>query len=417
MLRSVRAVPIPLGNYMRPTRRDQRILLNMLGEERLATSGIVVDPALWSIHEELSREAVSRRMEVVLDPQALDLASAAGRDRAGVANLPWAGTRPHEPADFDRKGAAEFVGSILDFAADKPFTGLLAPAHYLASIDSRWLDVDIDLATRMREEMDGRGDSNRPLYYPLVLHAEVLRNPGHRRRLVERLRTLDVDAIWLRVHPFGATSGPLALRRYIEACRDLHALGIPLVGDRTGTAGVALAAFGAVGAIEGGLTIGERFDMGSLTRPRSGEPFAPAPRVYLSEIGTFVSRDQARRLFEQRGMKAALGCQREGCCRRGVVDMVGDPRPHFLIARGRELSSLSNMPEPLRAGRYMEQFLRPASDLAVRAARALPELDRHRRRLDGWREALGALHRRDQDSAITYSGAPDGSRIARRLGA
>jgi hypothetical protein len=116
-------------------------------------------------------------------------------------------------------------------------------------------------------------------------------------------------------------------------------------------------------------------------------------------------------------MKPAFGCQQDGCCRRGAADMIADPRRHYLLSRGRELTSLSNMPESLRAGRYLEEFLRPATDLAARAARALPTLEPHRRRLDGWRDILGALHRRDIDSAITYSRAPDGARINRRLGA
>lgn len=417
MLRSVQAVPVPIGNYIRPSRRDQTVLLDLLGEERLPTTGVVIDPSLWGIHEELSRESLSHGLEVLLDSQMLDLATVAGFARSGLRELPWADERPHQPHDLRGDRTQEAVGKVLDFAENKSFTGYLAPTHFIATAESDWLDVDIALARRMREELNRRGQSDKPMYYPLVVHADLLRNPGHRRRLIERLGTVDADAIWLRVHPFGSSSGPLALRRYIEACRDLHALGIPIVGDRTGTVGVAMAAFGAIGGVEGGLTIGERFDVSSLTRPRTGDPFAPAPRVYIPEIGAFLTRKQARLLFEQHGMKTAFGCRREGCCRRGARDMVADPRPHFLVCRGAELSSLSNMPEPLRAGRYLEEFLRPATDLAARATRALPELESHRKRLDGWRQALGVMYRRDLEASITYSRAPDGLRISRRLGA
>lgn len=201
----------------------------------------------------------------------------------------------------------------------------------------------------------------------------------------------------------------------MEACRDLHAIGVPLVGERTGTIGVALAAFGAIGGIEGGITFGERFDISPLMKRSDSKPFAVPPKVYLSEIGLLVLRGQAEALFEHRGMKAAFGCQQ--CCRRGVTDMIANPRRHFVFRRSGELSYLSNMPEPLRAGQYLEQFLRPATDLALRAARALPELENHRRRLEARREALGALNMRDRESAITYSQAPTGLRIQRRLGA
>lgn len=417
MLRTVHPVPAPIGNYVRPTRRDQRLLLDMLGEERLPTTGLVIDPSLWGLHEELGSEAAGHGLEVVIDPHALELSTPGGFGRAGLRELPWAGERPHEPADLRGPGGPELIDRLLDFVEGKPFTACLTPTHFLERVDSDWLDVDMALAQRMRAGLDARGHAERPLYYLLAAHSKVIRDPSARRRLIERLRALDVDGLWLKVHPFGATaSGPLALRGYIEAARDFHALGVPIVGDRTGTLGVALAAFGALGGIEAGVTLGERFDVGSLTRPRTGRAFAPAPRVYLRELGVFISRDQARHLLGQRGMKAAFGCQLS-CCRRGAVDMIDEPRKHYLITRGGELGSLSSMPEPLRAGRYLEEFLRPASDLAVRAARALPALESHRKRLDGWRETLGALHARDVDSAITYSRAPDGSRISRRLGA
>jgi hypothetical protein len=41
-----------------------------------------------------------------------------------------------------------------------------------------------------------------------------------------------MDAVWLRIHPFGTgNSGPLVLKRYLRACRDLHTLNVPLVGE------------------------------------------------------------------------------------------------------------------------------------------------------------------------------------------
>lgn len=80
MLRSLKPIATPLGNYIRPTRRDHRVLLNLLGEGRLPTSGVVVDPTLWDVHEELGREAASHQMEVILDPQAA-LGSVHRKDR------------------------------------------------------------------------------------------------------------------------------------------------------------------------------------------------------------------------------------------------------------------------------------------------------------------------------------------------
>ena len=413
VLRSVQAVPTALANYLRPSRRDHRFLLDLAAEEALP-SGLVVDPTLWDLQSELADEARRQQVEVVLDPQGLELATPVGFSRRGMAELPWAGTEVHTPARV-AGSAAGMARSIAEYVAERPITAVLALTHYLPKADSEWLSVDADIAGKLRQQLDAVGRNETPIYYPLAVHADLIRDPGFRRRVMETLRSAPVDAIWLRVHPFGSSSGPLAMKRYVEACRDLHAIGVPLVGERTGTIGVALAAFGGVGGIEGGVTFGERFDISPLIKRNDSKPFAVPPKVYLSEIGLLVLRGQAEALFEHRGMKASFGCRQ--CCRRGVTDMIANPRRHFVFRRSGELRYLSNMPEPLRAGQYLEQFLRPATDLALRAARALPELNNHRRRLEARREALGALHVRDRESAITYSQAPTGLRVQRRLGA
>lgn len=210
--------------------------------------------------------------------------------------------------------------------------------------------------------------------------------------LIQHLRSLPIDAIWLRVHPFGTTtSGPLALCRYIHACQHFHDLGIPLVAERTGTVGLPLLAFGAVGGIESGVTLEERFTLDRYTRRSSGSGFLPAPRVYVTELGAFLSRDQARSFFDKRGMRAAHGCQDQRCCRRGYEDMIADPRRHFVVQRTSEVNKLSRTPAELRPTIYVDEFLRPASDAVIRAAKAEPLLESARKRLDSWRGTLGAM--------------------------
>lgn len=137
-------------------------------------------------------------------------------------------------------------------------SAVLAPTHYLDSPTDPWLPIDAELTRRLRRELDGRGLGGVLIYYPLVVRALLLREATHRAQLIARLAALPIDALWLRVHPFGTTtSGPLALRRYLEVCRALYVLGIPLVAEHSGTVGVALIAFGAVGGIESGITMTE----------------------------------------------------------------------------------------------------------------------------------------------------------------
>jgi len=54
--------------------------------------------------------------------------------------------------------------------------------------------------------------------------------------------------------PFGNNSGHVSLFRYIQSCRELVSLDLPIVAERTGTIGLALVAFGAVSGLESGVT-------------------------------------------------------------------------------------------------------------------------------------------------------------------
>lgn len=374
------------------------------------------DPCLEVRQEELLAETLRHQLEAVLDPRAVELSTPTGFTRAGVAQLPWASEEPHTPEALRGSGADQLLDALGEYAASKRFTAVLAPAHYLVDARDPWFEVDTALARRLRDRLDSVGKHETLIYYPLALHAAAFRDATQRRVLTAALEALPVDGVWLRIHPFGSTSGPTALQRYIEACREFHALRLPLVAERSGTIGVALMSFGAVGGIESGLTFGERYDVAPMLRePRDNDPFLPPPRVYLPELGAFLSKAQAEVFFENRQMRSTFGCRDSSCCRRGTVDTLGNPRRHFMIQRLREVANLSHAPETLRPQLYLDNFLRPASDLALRAARVEPALTTNRQRLDAWRETLGAMSRRGGPS--TFSVVPEGRRIRRRLGA
>ena len=236
-----------------------------------------------------------------------------------------------------------------------------------------------------------------PIFYPLALPGKVLRDPEQRSALKTLLARLPVDAILLRAHPFGSDSGPNALRGYIEACRDLHDLGVALVAERSGTIGLALMAFGAVGGIENGVTLGEEFDANRLIRPtQRGRPFSAHSRVYLSELGVFLTPAQADEMFQAPRMKT-FACRDTDCCRHGAQDMVRDPRRHFVIQRTKEVAHLTQAPEQARASVYLEDMLRPATDRLVRVLDAALEDGTHKklenewRKLTAWRYTLGKM--------------------------
>lgn len=410
--RSLRPANEPLGSYLRVGRLDHKFLVQMLVEGRSVGTGLVADACLAGRQGDVCQQALDAGLEVVFDPRSIDLSTPGGFARSSVRDLPWAGDAAHQPVDLHSTGGTRMVKAIVEAALASGCTAVLAPTHLLESHQDPWLGVDEELTRGLRQELNARGLKHVLIYYPLAVRAAVVHH--HAAVFASRLARLPIDSLWLRVHPFGTTSsGPRALAKYLHMCRELHNAGVPLVAEHTGTVGVALLAFGAVGGIESGVTIAESTSFDRYTRLPSGTPFAAPPRVYLHELGAFVKRAEAEQLFAKHGMKAAHGCTDARCCPRGWRSTLDRPREHFVAQRAREVAGLTRAPEQMRAGYYMERFLRPASDRALRAEKALPALASTRSRLESWRGTLGADLAQNPSPSISQPAAGRGIRHRR----
>lgn len=289
--RLVRPVNEPLGLFLKASRSDHRILCQLLSEERAAMSGVVFDPEYVDFQEELRSEARQRNLEVVLDPRFMELATPVGlTDRR--AALPWGSPRPHTLSDLVGSGGGGVVEAVAEFVVANRFTAVLAPTHFLADgPQDPWFGLDLSLTRKLRDYLDAGGASDVAIYYPLAIPTRVFFDGAHLSAFRGALQGMRIDAIWLRIHPFGSDSGHLTLQRYIVSCRDLHGLSLPLVAERTGNVGLALLAFGAVGGIESGVSSGEKFDFSRLTRKYARQQaFAPHGRVYIPTLGVFLPR-------------------------------------------------------------------------------------------------------------------------------
>lgn len=403
-----------LGLYVRPGRNDHVVLQQLL-VEGLAPTGFVFEARLGIRHEDLWQAAVDAGVDAVLDGNVQELWAPAGAHLSGISDVPWAfAAAAGEPQLRGEIGDA-LVASIAGYVKDHGFTAVLAPTHYLQGPDDSYLSVDVSLAMRLRQQLDFRGLADARLYYPVAMPAGALRDEQSRDALLNGLKSLDIDALWLRLHPFGTNaSGPLALRRYAHVARHLHALNVPLVAERTGTVGVALLAINAVGGIECGVTLGERFDATRLTRPDAhGDPYSHPPLVYFEAIGQFASRANARELLSRRRVRAALGCPDSECCRGGPDDMVRDPRRHGLVQRVREVNDVAATPPHRRAREYIDTVLRRRADVAIRLGMAHPLVEKARHRLDSWHGTLTNLL--EEGGAWPAPHAATGQRIRRQV--
>lgn len=385
-------VPPPVGLYIRPGWNDHVVLQQVLVEGH-APTGFVFDARFGSRHRELWEATTDAHLDAVLDPGMQELWSPAGRTRSGLMDLPWAGVADEGEPGLRGEGGRQLVGQIAQYVTDHGFGAVISPTHYLLGPTDPNLGVDVHLARQLRDNLNARGRSDVRIYFRVSTAASTLGTPASRSALLAAIANLDVDAVWLRLHPFGTSSaGPLALRRYIETCLDLGAMNVPLVGERTGTVGLALLGFNVLGGIECGVTLGEQFDASRLLRPPrlDGKPFSNPGLVYLAALETFVSRADGRTLLARRATKAAVGCRDSMCCRRGPDDMVRDPRRHGVIQRIRETDEAGATPAHRRPERYLEHVTN-AGNLALRLSAAHPNLESARKRLDSWRGTLSSL--------------------------
>lgn len=381
-----------LGLYVRPGRNDHTTILQLLAEDR-AVSGLVLDARHAGRHRALREALVDNGVHAVLDPNLMEAATPGGRMMAGLTDVPWVAYADTSPEDLKGRAGAALAELIADAVHAGEFSAVLAPTHLIESAGDPYFAADRVVAGYLRRALDRRGLLDCCVFYPLAMPAAALRSSVQRTLLIDGLRSVDVDAVWLRLHPFGTSSaGSISLRRYLDAAWELHAVEKPIVGERTGTVGLALMAYGGIGGIESGVTLGERFDAGALTSPRADtKAFSPAPRVYIDGIGAFADRRLAQRVFQNRQLLAALACRDATCCRGGAAATLRDPRRHFLIRRREEVESLGAVAPAARATVYLHDMLQPAALLAVRVARVAPELERAQRRLDGWHQTLDAI--------------------------
>ena len=107
-------------------------------------------------------------------------------------------------------------------------------------------------------------------------------------------------------------------------------------------------------------------------KPATG---GPVRRIYLPQLDMMIKPKEVRMLLgESARTRARFVCRDTECCPHGLQDMIGHPARHAIYQRAREIERLSGTPQRVRAARFLEDYVQPASD-NVAAIASLNGLD------------------------------------------
>jgi hypothetical protein len=357
-----RPVPGQLAFFVRVGRNDHKEMLDLIATGEQGIFGFIIEAQIVDRHRELITEARRRNYDLILDPKTQPMGLLGGHTDK-LAALPWGLERHHNITDFDGAAGRTRVAQIVEMAVANGFSHVLGPTHLLSGPNDPWLRRDIVMLGWAAQEIT-RSGAELGLIYSLAVPMEVLRKSAERQALIDAIADAPYDAIWLKIENFGDDATGEKTAAYIEACRDFHAGGLPIVGDHVGgLPGLGALAFGAIGGIAHGVTIQQNFKAANWRRPSTSGGGGPAWRVYLPQLDMLVKPGAAEALLATSPrIRARCGCRDTHCCPHGVRDMIGRPARHALYQRAREIEMVSGTPQAVRAPRYLEEGVRRVSD-------------------------------------------------------
>ncbi len=403
----------PVGHYLRIGHTGHRKLEDLHASGRLAIDRVVVDAAHITKQKDLLDSLRASATEVILDPRVPELSTPGGY-LTSAHRLPWAHPdRPFDVDDFDRSRIVDMASRIAEFAVAHQVDAVLGPTRLIDGPQDAWLAVDAETCQALRKALDNQGANTIAVDYPLLTTYEVLLDGGARKALAAHIGELPFDYLWLRIANFGSDKSAAGVRKYINAARDFHEIGRPIVADCVGgLPALGIAAFGATGGICHGVAEKERFYPYYWWKPQAGNAGGGSrKRIYFPGLDAYLNEDQARTLLATRNAKPLLGCRETACCPGGWEDMILNPKTHYLTQTTRRVQELGRVPEMRRADHFLSQQLAPADRVARRALKLkvgdekiVEKLSRNSRKTDDMRRVLEEL--RATDHNLTRSLTP-----------
>lgn len=395
-----------LGFFVRVGRNDHREILEVLSAGEEGIFGLVIEaPYAEKQHKTLIAEARKRNIDVILDPKTQQMAFP-GSYSSQLKALAWGGSKSHHTvADFDGEAGKAKVKALVDFARRTSVTHLFGPSHVIEDPNDAWLRRDI-AAMKSTSDLLGK---DLGLIHSLAIPIALLRDDARRAALIAAIAEVPCEAIWLKVENFGDDATGEKTVAYINACRDFHARGIPIIADYVGgLPGLGALALGAVSGMAHGVTINNSFKANSWRRPRQeGSGGGTERRVYLPNLDMLVSPLVAEKFFgSSQRIRGRHVCSNTHCCARGAADMLERPAKHALYQRAREIENLAAVPPAVKVQNYLDT-VRSVSD-AVALAASADKVDRDfkkklqvkQKNLGHFRDSMAHLATVSKDASI-----------------
>jgi hypothetical protein len=361
--------PRPAG-FLRVGHNGHRRLEQLLSAGNLPYDRFVFDATHVGQQLELLEALRAANREIVLETDFAD-SGEQGRLRPSIGRLPWANSeRAWRPDDFGSHRNLDVARAIAEFAVKHQINVVLAPSHLVEDTRDPWIGIASRMCEKLREALDQAGGKSVSIDFPMITTSRILRDRKERENLTEGVERLPIDNIWLRTSGLGSDATGIGTRHFIEATRELHALGHPIVADFAGGfASVAALAFGAIGEICHGVAVHESFKASQWKRPPSNNGGRLAQRIYIPDLDRHLTWSELGVIFAARRGRSLLACNDTGCCPHGPGGMKDNAHSHFITQRSRQLTDLASIPEARRENHFLSKYLAPATRRAREASR------------------------------------------------
>ncbi len=418
-----RIIPLPgashttreVGHYIRLGDTGYKILEDLVAEGRFPAKRVVVD-ASRHVQQANLIEALSSAqtgLELILDTKCAELATL-GKYRGVAKDAPWSQLSGGQPLDknlFPIGHHSEVLQQIAEFAIQHKYAAILGTGHFLKDgAKSDWLDRDIEACSRLIELLDDLGASHIGVDYSLVIPHTLLNDQQQCGEIIDRLRGVPFQNLWIRASGFGADAGPLTTQRYLRSITQFHQLRKPVIADHVGgLVGFACAAFGAVSGLSHGIGEKQRFDASSWHNPPAlpKRPFGRAVRMSVPGVQTSLTTREIETLAQTPAGRRLVACNDRDCCEGGLKTMLDNPRRHSMrqttsVLRRMEKVPLENRPRDFLGGLF-ETELRAARELArlrPKDEKLASRLENNSKRMDRLYSALDKLATERETSAL-----------------